>query len=100
MQGMLDVPYGSRRVMPQPALLFTFKIGALISCVCCARLWASFLALGLLSFGFWILVFGLCLLAFPIERFWRFCIGRWSAWDVGFYVFGLCVWASVLGLQI
>ena len=87
---MLDVPYGSRRVLPQPALFFTFKVGALISFVWCARVWAWFLALGLFAFGFW-------LLAFRFWLFWRFCIGRWGAWDLGVWVLG--VWASAFGLQ-
>ena len=44
-----------------------------------------------------ILAFGLCLLVFPFESFWRFCIGRWSAWDVGLCV--LRVWALRLGFS-
>ena len=88
MQGMLDVPYGSRRVMPQPALLFTFKIGALISLVCCARVWAWFLALGLLSFCFWLLAFGFWLLACV---FWLFLLNVFGVSALGVGVLG--IWA-------
>ena len=59
-----------------------------------------------LVFGTWAFVFGLCLLAFPFQRFWRFCIGRSSAEDLVFCVVGVWafrlgfrVWASVFGRQ-
>ena len=60
----------------------------------------------LVAFDFWLLIFGLCLLAFLFDCFGRFCIGRWSAWDVGLCVLrvwalrlGFSAWASVLKRQ-
>ena len=89
MQGILDVPYGSRRVMPQPALLFTFKMEALISLVCCARLWAWSLALGLLS-----LTCVFCLFLFNVFGVSALGVRVLNIWSLGF-----CVWASEFGLQ-
>ena len=82
MQGVFDVPYGLRRVLPQPPLFFTFKVAALISLVWCARVWAWFLALGLLAFGFWLLAFGF--LVFGVLGVSALGVGVLGIWAFGY----------------